>query len=104
MAVIKYRPDGSNEWVRVEVPVPSSAYIETVMTASGWSGNTYSFEAAYPKASYDISIEVAPTATAEQFEAFGSAMICGSANSNIATALGDVPTVDIPIIIKVVAK
>ena len=74
------------------------------MVTSGWAGNTYSFEATYPKESYDISIEVAPTATAEQFEAFGGAMICGSADSNIATALGYVPTVDIPIIIKVVAK
>ena len=79
-------------------------YAEATMLASNWSGNTYSFEATYPNAQYNISIEVAPTATAEQFESFGGAMICGSADSNIATALGDVPTVDIPIIIKVVAK
>lgn len=76
----------------------------TAMTAAGWIDKQYSFEAAYPNAQYDISIEVAPTATAEQFEAFGAAMICGSATENIATALGDVPAVDIPIIIKAVAK
>lgn len=81
-----------------------TASVESVMISSGWSGNTYSFEGAYPHSKYDISIEVSPTATAEQFEAFGGAMICGSADSNIATALGDVPAVDIPIIIKVVAK
>lgn len=74
------------------------------MSASAWENNTYSFEAAYPHEQYNISIEVAPTATADQFEAFGESMICGSANSNVATALGDVPSVDIPIIIKVVAK
>ena len=78
--------------------------VTAAMLASGWSGNTYSFESTYPKASNDISIEVAPTATAEQFEAFGGAMICGSADSNVATAVGDVPTIDIPIIIKVVKK
>ena len=79
-------------------------YVAATMSTSKWSGNTYSFEATYPNAKYNISIEVAPNATAEQFEAFGGAMICGSADSNVATALGDVPTVDIPIIIKVVAK
>lgn len=79
-------------------------YVEATMLASGWVDGKYSFEATYPKATYDISIEVAHTATSDQFEAFGAAMICGSVDSNIATALGDVPTVDIPIIIKAVAK
>lgn len=79
-------------------------YVTATMSASGWSNKKYSFESTYPNASNDISIEVAPTATAAQFEAFGAAMICGSHNSNIATALGDVPTVNIPIIIKVVKK
>jgi hypothetical protein len=74
------------------------------MLASGWTGNTYSFEADYPNDQYNISIEVDSTATAEQFEAFGGAMICGSADSNVATALGDVPTVDVPIIVKAVSK
>ena len=79
-------------------------FVPSVLLASGWSDNTYSFEAIYPREQYDVGIEVAPTATAEQFEAFGGAMICGSADRNVATAIGDVPTVDIPIIIKVVAK
>lgn len=74
------------------------------MSASKWSNNQYSFESTYPKESYDISIEVAPTATVEQFEAFGEAMICGSHNSNVAKALNGAPTVDIPVIVKVVAK
>lgn len=80
------------------------SFVTATMNASSWSNKKYSFESTYPKASNDISIEVAPTATAAQFEAFGAAMICGSHDSNIATALGDVPTVNIPIIIKVVKK
>lgn len=74
------------------------------MLASGWSGNVYSFEQEYPAAEWNLSIEVSPTATAEQFTAFGEAMICGSAAENAATALGVAPTVDIPILIKAVAK
>jgi hypothetical protein len=105
--VIHYRLDGETEWKPYALAVGASAkpvYTTTTMTASGWSNGTYSFESTYPKASYDISVEVAPTATVEQFEAFGEAMICGSADSNVATALGDVPVIDIPVIIKAVVK
>lgn len=88
----------------VDTVLNGKQFVEGTMLASGWTESTYNFEATYPHEQYDISIEVAPTATAEQFEAFGGAMICGSADSNVATALGDVPTVDIPIIIKAVRK
>lgn len=84
--------------------LPDAEYIATTMMTSGWNSNTYSFEANYPRAQYDIEIMVADTATAEQFEAFAAAMIGSSAASNIATAIGEVPTVDIPIIIKAVRK
>lgn len=79
-------------------------YTTSTMTTTNWSGNTYSFEAQYPNASYDISISVAPTATSNQFDAFGRAKICGSATTNVVTALGTVPSVNIPIIIKAVEK
>lgn len=81
-----------------------SKFINTTMTASEWSANTYSFESAYPNEYYDISVEVSPTATTEQFEAFGEAMITGSASTNVATALNGAPTIDIPIILKVVLR
>lgn len=81
-----------------------ATYVSDTLLASGWVNSTYSFEETYPFASYDIEIQPASTATAEQVEAYGGAMIVGSIDSNVATAKGDVPTVDIPIIIKVVAK
>lgn len=82
----------------------SDKYLVVDMMAAKWDGKTYSFEDEYPHDAFNIGIEVAPTATAEQFEAFGGAMICGSPNSNVATALGGVPTVDIPVIVKAVKK
>ena len=76
------------------------------LLASNWdsSAKTYSFESTYPNASYDIEISLDSTATSEQAEAFNGAQIVGSATSNIIKAYGDVPTVDIPIILKVVTK
>ena len=106
MSVVKYKDPVTGQWVKVGMPKVTGGpiYITGTMLASGWIDNIYSFESNYPNSEYNISIEVANTATAEQFEAFGDAMICGSVDSNVATALGDVPTVDIPIIIKVVLK
>ena len=76
------------------------------LLASNWdsTAKTYSFETGYPNASYDIEISLDSTATSEQAEAFNGAQIVGSATSNIIKAYGDVPTVDIPIILKVVTK
>lgn len=77
---------------------------EETLLASGWSGNTYSFEGTYPGATYDIEIALNSTATKAQAEAFNSAQIVGSGTTNIVTAFGDVPTVNIPIIVKAVRK
>ena len=74
------------------------------LLASGWSNGTYSFETDYPKATYDLEIALDSTATTSQAEAFNGAQIAGSATSNIIKAYGIVPTVDIPVILKVVNK
>lgn len=84
--------------------IADAEYIEATMLASGWTGNTYSFEADYPHAQYNIEVGVAKTATVEQFDAFCEARIGEDTGSNVAVAVGDVPTVDIPIIIKAVRK
>lgn len=79
-------------------------YTDITMTAAGWSGGKYSFEAAYPSASYDIEIAISNTATAAQAAAFAAAMMASSVSDNVVTALGTVPTIDIPICVKAVSK
>ena len=75
----------------------------TILT-SGWSGGVYSFESDFPSATYDIEIELDSTATEPQVEAWSSAKVTSVFGTNTMKALGDVPTVDIPVIVKAVMK
>lgn len=80
------------------------SYVKATMTAAGWNkqAKTYSFESSYPHAQYDIEIAYANNCSAEQLDAWNGAMLAGDIESNVVTALGDVPAVDIPIIVEVV--
>lgn len=84
----------------------STVVTTATLSASGWSGSTYSgLQTTYPSASYDIEIEPnGDSCTAAQYSAWGAAQLVGSATTNILTALGTVPTVDIPIIVKYTPK
>ena len=82
----------------------STRYDNVTMTAAGWKGKTYSFEAAYPSDLWNIVISVAATATSAQYDAFAAAKVCGNPTSNVVTAIGEVPSVDIPLIVKAVRK
>ena len=75
----------------------------TILT-SGWSSGVYSFESAFPSATCDIEIELDSTATESQVEAWSSAKVTSVFGTNTMKALGDVPTVDIPVIVKKVMK
>ena len=75
----------------------------TILT-SGWSSGVYSFESAFPNATYDIEIELDSTATESQVEAWSGAKPTAVFGTNTMKALGDVPTVDIPVIVKKVVK
>ena len=81
-------------------------YFSGTLLASVWnkSDKTYSFEDIYPFDDYNLEIQPARTATVEQVKAYGSALLVGSIDSNVVTAKGDVPVVDIPLIIKVTVK
>lgn len=73
--------------------------------AADWDSREYSFEETYPSATYNLEIELdGDRATELNFEIFGKAKIVGSATENKCKALGDVPTVDLPIIIQLEAK
>lgn len=75
------------------------------MSASGWSGSEYSFEGTYPVATYNIEIQPnGDSITSDQMKAWNNAKIYGSATANKAIAKGTVPSIDIPIIVKAVAK
>lgn len=85
--------------------------LQTVITtgiilASGWSNSTYSgLQTDYPFASYDLEIEAnGDSITATQYSAWANAQIVGSVTTNVIKAMGTVPTVDIPIIIKYTPK
>ena len=77
-----------------------TVYTVSSLSAANWSNNEYSFEPIYPASKYDLEVQIAPSATLTQSSAFSSAYICGNATSNVLKALGHVPSIDIPIILK----
>ena len=77
-------------------------YYQRTILASNWSDGVYSFESDFPSSSYDIEIELDSTATESQVDAWCSAKVTSVFGPNKMKALGDVPTVDIPVIVKVV--
>ena len=84
----------------------AAQYEEGALLATNWNQTekNYNFETEYPAALYDIEIQPNYTCTEEQIEALGAAMLLGRIGANILTAKGDIPTMDIPIIIKIVPK
>jgi len=65
------------------------------LRAASWRNGRY--DLGY--SGYDIAIQLAPTATISQARQYAEAYIMGSATNNTLTALGAIPTVDIPVII-----
>lgn len=94
--------DGTSAYKSLSFVGNSTKSVSYTLPASGWNtSNVYSFESTYPAAKYDLSIEVASSATKAQCEAFTQAMICGSATENTIKALNGKPTVDIPVILRI---
>ena len=78
----------------------------TILLASNWdsTAKTYSFEADYPSASYDIEVSLdGDNATNEQINAWIVAKMLSSSSNKI-IAKGTIPTIDIPIILVVKPK
>lgn len=81
-----------------------AVYTVASIIASGWNNDEYSFETTYPASKYDLEVQIAPSATLAQYSAFSSGCICGNATTNILKALGTIPSIDIPIILKTQLK
>ena len=81
-----------------------SEFYQKTIKASNWSNGVYSFESSFPSANFDIEIELDSTATIEQLDAWNSAKLTAVFGTNTMKALGDVPTVNIPVIVKAVMK
>lgn len=93
---------GNPQWVNIK-PTTTTITLET----SKWdsSSKTYSLESTYPNASYDIEIDFDyDNGTTEQYEAYCEAQLGGSASSNVLKAMGEVPTIDIPVVVYATAK
>lgn len=75
------------------------------LSRNGWNNKVYSFESAYPSTEYDVEIEPdGDNVTSAHLDALSAARLVGSSTSNVVKAIGTVPTIDIPIIIRVVRK
>lgn len=83
-----------------------SAVVLGVVRAQSWdqTDKTYSFEPEYPAGSYDLAVEPDSSCSEEQLEAWGSAKVVGSVSANVLKAFGDVPAVDVPVIMEVKRK
>lgn len=77
-------------------------FYQRIILASNWSSGVYSFEDDFSSGNYNIEIELDSTATEPQVEAWINAKVTAVFGTNKMKALGDVPTVDIPVIVKVV--
>lgn len=75
----------------------------TTLAAASWSNGVYSLEGTYPNATYDV-MELQPYGTADQVKAFAAINPVGSPTANTITALGTVPTIDIPVMFYVRRK
>ena len=80
----------------------SPEFSQYTILSAGWNANTkvYSFEADFPNSICDIEIELDSTATESQVEAWSGAKPTAVFGANKIKALGDVPSVDIPVIVK----
>ena len=74
----------------------ATEWVEFTLLATGWSGSSYSLESIYPSTEYDI-VNVQPTAnTTEAMRKAWSKADCGGySTTNVITAHGAVPEIDI---------
>lgn len=72
------------------------------LSTTGWVDNAYSLEADYPSDTYDILVSSGAWSV-EEYDAFVKAKFVSNAQ-NILTALGEIPQIDVPLILKITHK
>lgn len=79
--------------------------IDVLLSTGSWNSNKYTFSDERLTSSTDADLETSPSISDEQYEQIANARISRTielgSGSMVLTALGDVPTVDIPLILKV---
>lgn len=70
------------------------------LLASDWVEGIYNLEDIYPSRWFNVEISLVEGCTKDQYEAWGKAMIVGSISATQLQAVGEVPTIDIPVYIK----
>lgn len=86
-----------NAYTLVKITLDKDSWVTTE------GANTYSFESTYPVSKYKLELYPGNTCDEDARDAWDNAWITGSVDSNDVKALNEVPTVDIPCYLKVIA-
>lgn len=82
----------------------TTTVVTYTLKSGSWANSQYSFESTYPSASYDVEVGInGDSATDAQYKAWAALKPMDSA-SNILKIKGKTPTIDIPVLLKVVDK
>jgi phage-related tail fiber protein len=82
----------------------TTTVVTYTLKSGSWANSQYSLESAYPSASYDVEVGInGDSATDAQYKAWAALKPMDSA-SNILKIKGKTPTIDIPVLLKVVKK
>lgn len=88
-----------------ELATKGYTFNEFILLSRSWSGQTYSLENSYPSSKYDIEVELSGNATKEIARAWGKIIpVPDTSGRNVIKALGTVPSINIPVRLKVVSK
>lgn len=85
------------------VPI-QDAFVRAYLYSTKWVDGKYSFESDYSSLNYDVEVSPSDICTKDELRAWCAAEILGNPVNNVLTSIGVIPTIDIPIIIKVVTK
>lgn len=110
---IVFSVDGSNkisaeddQGNEIDFPGGGTPQIVAAYTleASEWDGNEYSLEADYPSSMYNVQISACVSTSSEEIDAYTKAKMVGSIATNSIVAMGDVPTIDILVMLIATSK